>query len=33
MKLIKFGKRQDYGTEYYMTVLTGQKYSLTSDVI
>ena len=28
MKLIKFGKREDYGTEYYMTVLTTQKYSL-----
>ena len=28
MKLIQFGKREDYGTEYYMIVLKGQKYSL-----
>ena len=28
MSLIKFGKREDYGTEYYMTVLTTKKYSL-----
>ena len=28
MKLIKFGKRSDYGTEYYMSVLTTKKYSL-----
>ena len=28
MKLIQFGTRQDYGTDYYMTVLTTQKYSL-----
>ena len=28
MKLIQFGTRQDYGTEYYMTVLTTKRYSL-----
>ena len=28
MSLIKFGKREDYGTEYYMAVLSTQKYSL-----
>ena len=28
MKIIQFGKHEDYGTEYYMTVLKGQKYSL-----
>lgn len=28
MKLIKFGVREDYGKEYYMTLLTNKKYSL-----
>ena len=28
MKLIKFGTREDYGTEYYMTVLTTKSHSL-----
>jgi len=28
MKLFNFGTRQDYGTEYYMTVLTTKSYSL-----
>lgn len=28
MKLIQFCTRQDYGTEYYMTLLTTEKYSL-----
>jgi len=28
MKLIQFGCREDYGKEYYMTILTTKKYSL-----
>jgi hypothetical protein len=28
MKLIKFGKREDYGTEYYMTLFTTRSHSL-----
>ena len=28
MSLIKFGVREDYGKEYYMTLLTNKKYSL-----
>jgi hypothetical protein len=28
MKLIKFGTLEDYGTGYYMTVLTTKSYSL-----
>ena len=28
MKLIKFGVRDDYGKEYYMTLCTGKYYSL-----
>ena len=28
MKLIKFGVREDYGKEYYMTLLTTRSYSL-----
>ena len=28
MKIIQFSTRQDYGTEYYMTVLTTKGYSL-----
>jgi hypothetical protein len=28
MKLIQFGVRSDYGKEYYMTLLTGRRYSL-----
>ena len=27
MKLIQFGVRDDYGKEYYMTLLTGRRYS------
>jgi len=28
MKLIQFGVRDDYGKEYYMTLLTTKRYSL-----
>jgi len=28
MKLIQFGIRDDYGKEYYMTLLTTKRYSL-----
>jgi len=28
MKLIQFGCREDYGKEYYMTILTTKNYSL-----
>ncbi len=28
MKLIQFGIRNDYGKEYYMTLLTTKRYSL-----
>jgi len=28
MKLIQFGVRNEYGTEWYITVLTGKRYSL-----
>ena len=28
MKLIQFGIREDYGKEYYMTILTTKNYSL-----
>ena len=28
MKLIKFGTREDYGKEYYMTLLTTRSHSL-----
>ena len=27
MKIIKFGKREDYGREYYMTLFTTRHYS------
>jgi len=28
MKLFNYGVRDDYGKEYYMTLLTGRRYSL-----
>ena len=28
MRLIQFGERNDYGKEWYMTLLTGRRYSL-----
>ena len=28
MKLFQVGKRNDYGTEYYLTLCTGKHYSL-----